>query len=435
MSENVVVGIPEPAVEQKPRINPLTNRNFRLLWMGENVSLLGDQFYMVALPLLVFDLTGSKLAFGTILMVGGIPRAVLMLLGGVLTDRISPQKIMVNANIARLVITIIVALLVFTHTTQVWMLYVIALAFGISDAFFQPASMAMIPAITDEDGLQASNAAMQGTMLSITSIGPAIAGLIVSTFGMVFSFVFDAATFLFTSVTLSMMDLPAAKNDEKTKPKVQRGVMAEIGEAFTFMLNDPILKPLMLVIVAINFLFTGPMMVGPASLAKDSFTSAVIDGTASSGMADTGVALGMMLSAFGIGSLLGMIAGGTLKPRKFGVIVMAVLGFAGICIAGLGYVTTLPAACVLFALMGATTGFTNVLMITWLQRKIVKEMMGRMMSLVMLAGMGLAPLSSAVAGLIAERSLPLMFVSAGVLLLITSLLSLLNPHVRSLQEN
>ena len=69
------------------RVRPLANRDFRLLWMGENVSLLGDQFYFVALPWLVFQITGSSLAFGAILMVGGIPRAVFMLIGGVVTDR------------------------------------------------------------------------------------------------------------------------------------------------------------------------------------------------------------------------------------------------------------------------------------------------------------------------------------------------------------
>jgi MFS family permease len=77
------------------RIRPLANRNFRLLWMGESVSLLGDQFYFIALPWLVFEMSGSALAFGTILMVAGIPRALFMLVGGVMTDRFSPRAVMI----------------------------------------------------------------------------------------------------------------------------------------------------------------------------------------------------------------------------------------------------------------------------------------------------------------------------------------------------
>src|SRR5512136_3259155 len=76
------------------RIRPLANRNFRLLWLGESVSLLGDQFYFIALPWLVFQLSGSALAFGAILMVAGIPRAVFMLVDGVMTDRFSPRAVM-----------------------------------------------------------------------------------------------------------------------------------------------------------------------------------------------------------------------------------------------------------------------------------------------------------------------------------------------------
>src|SRR5215471_14109949 len=72
----------------------LANRNLRLLWMGESISLLGDQFYMVALPWLVLQLTGSAIAVGTILAVAGIPRALLMLIGGVFTDRVTPRVLM-----------------------------------------------------------------------------------------------------------------------------------------------------------------------------------------------------------------------------------------------------------------------------------------------------------------------------------------------------
>jgi hypothetical protein len=82
------------APRRMARILPLTNRNFRLLWMGENVSLFGDQFYFIALPWLVFQMTGSVVAFGTILMVAGIPRAVFMLVGGVITDH-SPRTVMI----------------------------------------------------------------------------------------------------------------------------------------------------------------------------------------------------------------------------------------------------------------------------------------------------------------------------------------------------
>src|SRR5436305_10472146 len=83
--------------------HPLRNPNYRKLLVGGTVSLLGDQFYFVALPWLVLQQTGSAVAMGTILMVGAVPRAVLMLMGGALTDRVSPRKIMISTASARAV--------------------------------------------------------------------------------------------------------------------------------------------------------------------------------------------------------------------------------------------------------------------------------------------------------------------------------------------
>src|SRR6476620_1584174 len=76
--------------------HPLRERKFRMLWAGSGISAVGDQLYRVALPWVVFQLTGSAVAVGTILMAVAIPRALLMLLGGALTDRISARKIMIG---------------------------------------------------------------------------------------------------------------------------------------------------------------------------------------------------------------------------------------------------------------------------------------------------------------------------------------------------
>src|SRR5215470_10467588 len=89
---------------EKPA-SPLGVRNFRLLWIGEGISLLGDQFYLIALPWLVLQLTGSALALGTILALASIPRAIFMLIGGAFVDRYSPRSVMIWSNAARFVLT------------------------------------------------------------------------------------------------------------------------------------------------------------------------------------------------------------------------------------------------------------------------------------------------------------------------------------------
>ena len=93
-------------------------RNFRLLWIGEGISLLGDQFYMIALPWLVLSLTGNALAVGTVMATAGIPRALFMLVGGALTDRFTPRRLMISSNLARMILTGLLAALVATNLIQ-----------------------------------------------------------------------------------------------------------------------------------------------------------------------------------------------------------------------------------------------------------------------------------------------------------------------------
>src|SRR3954468_2519924 len=90
--------------------SPLRTRHFRNLWLGSTVSLIGDQFYLVALPWLVLELTGSGLAVGTMLMVAAVPRAVLMLMGGALSDRFAPRRILLATTWIRMVLVGTVAI-------------------------------------------------------------------------------------------------------------------------------------------------------------------------------------------------------------------------------------------------------------------------------------------------------------------------------------
>src|SRR6266852_5874381 len=142
MNKGVDAKVQKPV--QRPA-GPLSVRNFRLLWIGEGISLLGDQFYMIALPWLVLQLTGSALALGTVMALAGIPRALFMLVGGALVDRFSPRAVMLASNLARLVLVALLSALVLTNHIRLEMLYGFALAFGLADAFYYPGQSAIVP--------------------------------------------------------------------------------------------------------------------------------------------------------------------------------------------------------------------------------------------------------------------------------------------------
>src|SRR5262249_20643739 len=177
--------------------HPLRNRDYRLWLIGGTISLLGDQFYLVALPWLVLQQTGSAVAMGTILMAGAIPRAVLMLMGGALTDRISPRKIMMGTASARTACVTAIGLLVWFQLLQTWELYALAVAFGIVDAFAAPAAQAFLPFLLKREQLVAASSISQSAAQLTTIVGPTPAGFVIKALGLAWAFFIDAISFLF----------------------------------------------------------------------------------------------------------------------------------------------------------------------------------------------------------------------------------------------
>src|SRR5262245_294360 len=129
-----------PETQSTASVHPLRNRHFVTWWLGATTSLLGDQFYMVALPWLVLQLTGSAVAMGTVAMCAGIPRAALMLMGGAVTDRVSPRRVLMITASARAVLVAAIGVLLGLHVLHLWQIYALAIAFGIADAFAMPSA-------------------------------------------------------------------------------------------------------------------------------------------------------------------------------------------------------------------------------------------------------------------------------------------------------
>ncbi|MCA0453805.1 MAG: MFS transporter [Chloroflexi bacterium] len=437
MSDSAQAQAPKLTAPPPSLLSVLRVRDFRLVWTGESISLLGDQFYMVALPWLTLQLTGSGLALGAVAATAGIPRAIFMLLGGALTDRFSPRSVMFVSNTMRVVLAGLVAILVLTHTIQLWMLFVAALLFGLVDAFFFPASSAVVPMIVDADHIPSGNALMQITAQLSGFVGPALAGIVIAqltgvkdlqaleatggavdTAGIGVAIGFDALTFLIAAVLLWLMRGGRTAAAQSGEPQ---NVLGAIGEGLRLVWRDPILRTMVVLTAAINLFFTGPMGVGIPVLANR--------------LPEGAAAFGYILSAFGGGALVGAILAGTLPPpKRLGIVVMSLIGIAGIGLGLFGLVNHVLVAVLVAAGMGMAIGFTNVSSISWLQKRIPPEKMGRVMSLVMLGSFGLGPISNFLAGLLVDHHLMLMFSGAGLMLLLVALFSLSNRAVRAMEN-
>jgi MFS family permease len=399
-------------------IRPLASRDFRAVWLGETVSMLGDQFYLVALPWLALALTGSSLALGLVLMAAAIPRAALMLVGGALSDRVDPRRIMIASSAARAALVAVLALLVWTDAIQLWHLYLLGAGFGAADAFFQPAALALVPRLVPEERLEASNALVMGSMAVTGMIGPAIAGVVIAATGTALGFGIDAATFVFAVVTLLVVRRTSALPASGAAGHSSNGTIGSILAGLRYASADAQIRTVLLAVTIINLAVVGPFFVGLPVL---------VDGF------DAGpMAYGIVLSAFGGAALLGAVVAGSLGPRARMSLVIpsTAVGLA----AGMILIALAPnvwATALAAVPLGAGVGVLQVSGMAWLQRRSEPAYLGRVMSLVMFAVMGLTPMSYAIAGAVAESGLAILFLGAGVAMLLLAVATALSPAWRT----
>ncbi len=418
--------------EHKPKkkngtsmMDVLRGRDFRLLWIGDGISVLGDQFYLIAVPWLILQITGSGLALGLMLMLAGIPRAILMLVGGALSDRFSPRKILLVSHGIRALLVGLLTVLVVTETVQLWHLYVLSFIFGVVDAFGYPAFSSMVPRLLDRDQLESGNALLQITMRMSIFIGPVLAGVVVATLGTTAALAIDTATFVFVMLMLFLMNdvklkIPPKAEDDESDTQTESGILASIREGLVYVWNAPVLPIVLFMIAAVDFAAAGSIGVGLPVLAESRFGDAN--------------ALGIMLSAFGGGSLLGLVIGGTVRFQRLGLLFIGLmLGFA-LSFALLGFATSVIFAAGLMAIAGAISGIYNVVGLSWIQKRIDPAVMGRVMSLIMFSSVGVQPLSSAIAGLLVDVNLTAMFVAAGGVIVIAALFVLSKREMRELRQ-
>ena len=427
---NEVQNMPGGQKMESPVRKVFSNRNFRLLWIGQGLSLIGDQFSMIALPWLVLLLTGDPMALGIVLALIGIPRAIFMLVGGALTDRFSQRSIMLVSDMLRLVLTAVLAFIIFSGNIQLWILYAYALAFGTVSGFFMPASNSMVPRIVKKEELMAGNSIIQGTSQLSVFIGPLLAGGLIAYFssssttigsispsisGIGLAFAIDVLTFIISVATLWMMKInsPNAAGAGSIFTSIKEGIM------YVARTRDILI--MFIIIAFLNFLFSGPLLVGLPIIAN-------------SRLSEGAAAYGMLISAFAIGNLIGLLGSSVIKikPGRLGPLAIVIIGIFGVGLAAIGFIYSTWIGAGILILLGILNGYLSIMLITLLQKRTSSDMLGRLMSLVMFAGVGLVPISQALSGALLKISIEGVFVGCGILILAIAVMAALSKEVRNI---
>ncbi|WP_332878398.1 MFS transporter [Massilia sp. S19_KUP03_FR1] len=411
-----------------------TNPNFRWLLRGAIVSNLGDQLTVVALPLLVLQLTGDPLALGLVIALIGLPRAIFILLGGALVDRFSPQRVLMASKLANAVLLILLALLVMnTHpvltlelgtllsiavtlTPHLVLMLVCALAFslGLAQAFSIPAGAAIVPAALPATLLEAGNGALMGLRQLALLAGPLLAVWLLGArqHGLALAFALDAASFLVSAWMLARVVLHA------DRPAGAAPLLRALGAGLVQLWRDSALRLCFIYWALVAVCIGGAMQVALPVLATQ--------------LAGAGT-LAWLMAANGGGILLGMAAAALGGPRlrfsRFGCTILLVDALVGCLVMPLGVVDRAWLAALLLLGLGVLSGYLQITIYSWIGRRVPAALMGRAMSIFMFIFMGLAPLSAAGAGwLLRFVSLPQLFLGGGlVLLTLAALAWLLTP--------
>jgi MFS family permease len=409
-------------------IQPLRFREFRLFWIATAISLTGDQLTFIALPWLVLKLTGDPLVMGTVMAIAAIPRAVFMLVGGVVTDAYSPRVVMIVSNLVRMILVALLASLTASEEITVWIIYTIGFVFGLADAFMFPAASAFPPRLLPSERLASGNSLIQGTAQLTLVVGPLIAGTLIATLGsssgaiadsngLAMVFAIDALSFLVPLTILLLIRDRFPPVQTHTQPMWDSLIT---GLRYTW--EQIPLRTLAILFAVLGLVFRGPFMIGIPVFA-DAY------------LPEGAAAFGIIMSALGIGAIIGTIIAGTFRhaaPHWLGTILLLdFLLFGSIMIAMVFLQDTwLIAGVVLIAAI--VDGYVIILLVTWTQQNVPGDKLGRVMSVIMLAGQGLFPLSDAGAGMLAAWDVKTMLLLAGAVMIAVCLFGLMSRTVRRL---
>ncbi len=309
--------------------------------------------------------------------------------------------------------------LVIGERVELWQLAAVGVVFGTVDAVFLPAINTLVPRLVPVERLAAANAVMQGTGQLVGTAGPAIAGFAVALVGVGAAFVVDAASFAIAAVMLWFVRSGATATPEAAAtaadvPSERPSIRAALVEGGRIVLGDPVMRSIVILSTAANLAFTGSTVVGLPWLVLVRFGGDALS-------------LGLLFAAYGAGSLVGVLAAGSLpRPRRFGSIVLAFVLLAGVGLGAIGIAPSLAVVGVILMVIGALNGWVNIVVIAWVQGRTEPEILGRTMSFLMLGSVVAAPLSLALAAVIVDTHATALFLAAGALVIVSGAVALTN---------
>jgi predicted MFS family arabinose efflux permease len=366
----------------KDLVAALGERRFRLLFAGRAISDFGDKLVPVALAFAVLELEHSASALGLVFAARMIPLVVLVLVGGVWADRLPRQYVMLAADGVRAGTQASVAVLLLTGRAEIWHLLALMAAYGAAQAFFDPASTGLVPQTVRRDRLQQANGLLQLSRSTSNVLGPAVAGVLVATVGAGWAFAADAATFVVSAAFLAALRIERELRETRTR------FVTDLVEGWREFTSRTWVWVSVTHFAFFHLLVLAPFWVLAPIVAEEELGGAGAYAT--------------ILSAMGIGSILGGLVALRVEPRRPLATAFVLILFVAPVYLALAAEAPVAAIAALAFVSALALNFCNTLWITVLQANIPEHALSRVSSYDWLGSLVFLPAGYMLAGPAAE---------------------------------
>ena len=379
---------------------PFRFREYRLLIIAVSLSIFAEGMWAVVMALQVMALDDDPTSLSIVATCLGAGLVAFVLVGGIAADRIDQRAIIIAVETVNVFVVTTVAVLGSVGVLRIWHMAVAAGTLGIAAAFFFPAYSALLPRILPAEHLLAANG-VEGVVRPVfqRAVGPALAGVLVgATFPAVGAYV--VAALFAVGLTLLIATRPPVRAAESAE---RPHVLRDLRDGVAFMVRTPWLLWTLLFASTFVLMVLGPIEVLLPFIAADRF-------------ADGARAYGFILAFFGVGSALGALTVSSLRlPRRYLSVMMTMWGLGSVPLVIVGATSSFPLMAAATFVIGVTDGAGMVIWGTLLQRRVPREMLGRVSSLDFFVSLAFMPVSFAIVGPLSKVvSMETIFAVAGI---------------------
>jgi MFS family permease len=400
------------------KLRVLREPTYRRLWIGRTTSLVGDGIAPVALAFGILDLTGSATDLGIVFAAHSLVLIALVLVGGVVADRISPRLAMLGADAVRTVSMGLIAALLLAGVAEIWELALLYAIDGAATAFFNPASDSIVPQLVPARRLQEANALLNFSRWAGKVAGPALAGVLLALGSPGSALAVDAATFAVSAACLWRLSIRDGRVESE-----EQNFLSDLRHGWREFSSRDWVVAIVVSAAITNAIFTPIFLVLGPAVARDS-----LGGSSS---------WALIATLFGVGGLIGGAIALSIRPRRP---LLVSEGSAALLFALPVALLAIPSHTAVIAigalLSGITASLSEILYLTVVAQKVPQESLSRVMAYDWFGSLALEPLALALVGPLAVAigiSTTLWLGAALITLCIFA--TLLVPSVRRLEVN